>query len=61
MMGDFSYFIQLFAYFACMLRGTMAQTGLTDADKQVILNTHNSLRANVDPPATNMETMVNFK
>ena len=36
----------------------MAQTGLTQADKQDILNRHNSLRGQVSPSASNMERMV---
>ncbi len=36
----------------------MSQTGLTQADKQDILDRHNSLRGQVSPSASNMERMV---
>ena len=40
----------------CVL--VMGQTGLSDSDRQDILDAHNRLRGTVDPSASNMETMV---
>ena len=35
-----------------------AQTSLSEADKQELLDAHNLFRSKVDPPATNMVRMV---
>ena len=43
---------------AAITRGTYGQSGLTEEQKQQFVDAHNSLRGNVDPTATNMETMV---
>ena len=44
---------------SCVLfEGVLCQTGLTGADKQAILDAHNTLRGQVSPSASNMEKMV---
>ncbi len=41
-----------------MLFLAAAQNGLTEADKQELLDAHNNLRSMVSPPARNMLRMV---
>ena len=40
------------------ITGTYGQTGLTAAEKKQFVDAHNALRSSVNPPATDMETMV---
>lgn len=41
-----------------MVVEVMGQTGLSEAEKEEILDFHNFLRSQVDPTASNMEIMV---
>ncbi len=44
---------------SCVLvEEVLCQNGLTEADKLAILDAHNKLRVQVNPPAANMEKMV---
>ena len=42
----------------CVGNCVNGQTSLSAADKRTLLDTHNRLRRAVDPPASNMQTMV---
>ena len=53
--------VACFILLSCLLvEKVLSQTGLTDADKEAILDMHNSLRGQVNPSASNMERMVTF-
>ena len=43
---------------ALVVEDVMGQTGLTESDKEAILEAHNSLRGMVEPSATNMARLV---
>ena len=49
------FLLLVFAYVLAVVKGQ-----LSDGEKQDILAAHNSLRANVDPTASDMEQMVCF-
>ena len=59
-MQQFLPYVWLAACLCSLLVPSMvlAQTRLTDGEKQAILDFHNQLRRQVDPPARNMEKMV---
>ena len=44
--------------FVCTWSCVNGQTSLTKEDEATLLNTHNRLRMAVNPPASNMKTMV---
>ena len=46
---------------ASLLGPILSQTELTDEDKQIILNYHNTLRGMVSPTAANMLEMVSYE
>lgn len=53
-----SLYFSLLVGAAVVLRVAIAQSSLSEADKQAILNAHNYFRSRVNPTATNMEKMV---
>ena len=53
-----SLYFSLLVGAAVVLHVAIAQSSLSEADKQAILNAHNYFRSRVNPTATNMEKMV---
>ena len=45
---------------AHVIRTRETTATLSDSDIEVILNTHNSARGNVNPPASNMKALVSY-
>ena len=48
----------LLLYLSSLIAQAMCQSGLTETEKQAILDEHNKLRGRVNPTASNMERMV---
>ena len=44
--------------FVFLLLAGLSHCQLSDAEKEEILKSHNDYRSSVDPPASNMQTMV---